>query len=55
MSGDLEEQPDGLVVRVDMAAVAKRLRDVPDTWVSRVLGRTKDTYVTFTPFCGPAE
>ena len=51
--GTFVEQPNGPVVLIDLKLVKERLKHLPATTTGKVLGFTKTTYVTFTPFCEP--
>lgn len=52
--GDHIEQPAGSVVCVDLKSVNDRIKTLPATTTGKILGLTKTTYVTFTPFCEPS-
>lgn len=53
--GEHEEQPEGDLVRIDMKSVKERIRGLPATTTGKILGLTKKTDVTFTPFCEAAD
>lgn len=53
--GKVDIEPEGPVVRISMKRVIASLQDIPATTTSKILGITKKTWVTFTPFCMPAE
>lgn len=53
--GDVKERPQGVVVMIDMSTVKGHLANVPPTTITKLLGRTKTTFVTFTTFCGPSD
>lgn len=51
--GEYLQQPHGPLVTIDFKAVKERIKQLPETTTSKILGftHTKTTYVTFTPFC----
>jgi len=53
--GSFQEQPGGILVQVDLQSVKDQTKTMPATTTSKVLGWTKTTRVTFTPFCGPLD
>jgi class 3 adenylate cyclase len=52
--GDHIEQPAGPVVCVDLKSLQDQIKTLPATTIGKILGWTKTTYVTFTPFCEPS-
>lgn len=53
--GDVEERPEGHVVVIPFDRVQQSINGVPPTTITKFLGRTKTTYVQFTPFCCPRD
>jgi len=53
--GRVDEHPEGAVVTIPLASVRNSLKGIPAMTTSRILGLTKTTYVSFTPFCGPID
>jgi len=55
--GKYVEQPGGPLVRIDFKVVKDRIKQLPVTTTSKILGltHTKTTYVTFTPYCEPID
>lgn len=55
--GSYVQQPDGALVSIEFKAVKGRIKQLPETTTSKILGftHTKTTYVTFTPFCEPMD
>jgi hypothetical protein len=51
--GDYLQQPNGPIVTIPFKTVKERIKELPATTTSKILGwtHTKTTYVTFTPFC----
>ena len=51
--GEYLPQPDGPLVTIDFKVVKERIKQLPETTTSKILGfaHTNTTYVTFTPFC----
>ena len=51
--GDYLQQPHGPLVTIDFKEVKERIKHLPETTTSKILGfaHAKTTYVTFTPFC----
>jgi class 3 adenylate cyclase len=55
IAGDVEEEPDGCLVRINLRDVHSALRSVPSTVTSKFLGLTRKTKVKFTPFIEPSS
>jgi class 3 adenylate cyclase len=55
LHGRVEETSDGSIIYVPFKEVQAALKDVPATTTSKILGMTKTTFVTFTPFCAPKD
>lgn len=57
IAGDVEEEPDGCLVRIKMRDVHESLTGVPQTVASKMLWTTMEraTEVTFTPFIKPDD
>ena len=55
--GDYFQQPNGSLVSIDFKAIKDRIKKLPATTTSKILGwtHTKTTYVTFTPFLEPID
>jgi hypothetical protein len=55
--GDYSQQPNGALVTIDFKAVKDRIKRLPETTTSKILGftHTKTTYVTFISFCEPMD
>ena len=51
--GDYLEQPGGPLVWINLKEVKNRIKQLPASTTGKILGLTKTTYVTFTPFCEP--
>jgi hypothetical protein len=55
IKGEVEEQPNGPIVRIPMKRVKECVKELPVTTTSKFWGTTKKTTVKFTPFCEPKE
>ena len=55
LDGAVEEKPAGSLVRISFKDVHENLKGIPATTVSKVFSITKTTYVTFIPYCRPAD
>ena len=53
--GEYVEQPGGPLVQIDLKTVKDHINQLPATTTGKILGLTKTTYVTFTPFCEPID
>lgn len=53
--GKYSQQPGGPLVTIDLKEVKDRIKQLPATTTGNILGLTKTTYVTFTPFCEPDD
>jgi hypothetical protein len=55
--GEYLQQPNGSLVTIEFKAVKDRIKQIPASTTSKILGftHTKTTYVTFTPFLEPID
>lgn len=53
--GEVAEHPQGTVVIIPLKRVHEGTKTLPPTIITKILGRTKPTYVTFTSFCAPLD
>jgi class 3 adenylate cyclase len=53
--GEYFHQPHGALVQIELKQVKDRIKQLPATTTGKLLGITKKTYVTFTPFCEPDD
>lgn len=53
MTGEVDERPAGPVVVLQMDEIKRSIKGIPPTTITKFLGRTKTTYVTFTPYLAP--
>lgn len=55
VDGNFLEQPGGPLVSIDFKEVKNQIKQLPATTTGKILGLSKTTYVTFTPFCEPID
>jgi hypothetical protein len=55
VDGKYLPQPNGSIVRIDLKEVKDCIKQLPATTTGKILGWTKTTYVTFTPFLEPID